>query len=399
MVSRRVERIVWGLVIAAVVAPAGARAAEENSGRRPGVFGIVFLMGYAGDNLPKDDEQFEKLVTQVKKAGYNVILCRYSDGRAKACRKHGMKIMPDLLAGDHHVYKSPDGAKALCRKLRNNDVVYGYHLWSDRIGGSAKGRNRDAGNVHKWDPKHAAYVGSYRARALSELKGPDLIGYYDFHWRRGGHWRHLFRALEAARKIDARFLRYCQPDPGRIGVGNVNRVQYTIATSLAFGLKGYMFHYTGRELDRKTFALKPLGKDLAKVNTTIAALGPELMKIGNPAAVFSTPITKTAKDRPTGKDKPIVPAEFKPIPAGHWFQVAKGEAIVGVFQDRDKRDVLVFANHNAYKQQTMQLRTKTGTVSRFDPATAKWVALKPAGKAVTFEVGPAGATLIRVDRR
>ena len=346
------------LLLAALAAPAAARAEDDTSDkskRRPKEFAIIYNMGYAGDHLPGDPVDFEKLILACKEAHYNVVLCKYTGRRAEICRKHGIKMMVDLLVGDHHVYKNLDAAKALCESLRGSDVVYAYHLWSDRVGGTLAGRNRDINNVHQWDPNHAAYVGDYHVRAIGALENPDIIGYYDFHWKRQGHFRHLHRAWAAAQKTNASFLKYADGAPGRIGAGNYNRVLYTISTSIAFGLKGYTYHYVGG-IDTNTWKWQTLGEDLKRVNAEVAPLGPELMRIGLPTAVYSTPITRTAKGRPTGGAAPMVPPEFKPIPEDHWVRVAKGEAIMGAFKDDQGRDVLFLANHNSYQTQPMLLK-------------------------------------------
>ena len=371
----------------------------EEARRRPKEFAIIYNMGYAGDHLPADPDDFEKLVLACRRAHYGVVLCKYTDRRAEICREHGLKMMVDLLVGDHHVYKAPDAARALCRSLRDTETVYAYHLWSDRVGGTVAGRNRDVDNVHQWDPNHAAYVGDYHARAIGELKNPDIIGYYDFHWKRLGHFRHLHRARAASGKTGAPFLKYVDPAPGRIGVGNYNRVLYTISTSIAFGLKGYTYHHAG-DVDTATWQWRALGEDLKRVNAEIAPLGPELMKIGLPTAVYSTPITRTAKDDPTDSAAPAVPPEFDPIPQGHWVMLAQGEAIVGVFRDDAGRDVLFLANHNCYQPQSIVLKfhEHVESASRFDRQRTEWVdlALDEAGTGV--EIRPASGELIRVVR-
>lgn len=376
------------------------RATNESPERRPAEFAVIFNMGYAGDHLPRDRDSFEGLIRAVKQAHYNVVLCKYEDWRAEICRNHGVQIMADLLVPDSHVYKNLPGAKTLCEKLRGNRTVWGYHLWSDRIAATAAGRSRDIANVHQWDPTHSTYVGSYNARSLDGLTGPDVIGYYDFHWLRGGHWRHLSRALAAAKAADCPFLRYCQPDPGRVGVGNYNRVLYTLSTSIAFGLKGYTFHYGGGQIDADTWRWTPLGRDLARVNAELAPLGPELIKIGNPTAVFSTPVTRTAKDRPTDQDRPAVPGGLEPVPADNWVQVDDGELVLGVFRDDRGRDALFLANHNAYQTQNVRLRfaARPESVSLFNRKLGDWQELKTLQRTVELDVPPAAGQLLRVVR-
>ncbi len=388
--------------------PGKCEAAEEEMAavlpaphdRRPESFAIIFNLGYAADKFPQDPGEFERLIRAVKQAHFNTVLCRYEKGRADICRRHGVKIFVDLLVPEHHVYKNADGARALCRRLRGNDTVWGYHLWSDRIGGTVAGRNRDVTSVRQWDPTHPTYVGSYHARSLDGLRQPDVIGYYDFHWFRGGHWRHLFRAHSAATKTGSVFLRYCQADPGRVGAGNYNRVLYTVSSSIAFGLKGYLFHCTGAEIDPQTWQWQPLGRDLARVNAEIAPLDPQLMEIGNPTAVYSTPITKTAKDRPLDGGEPAVPAEFETLPGDAWLQVDAGEVVVGLFHDDQSRDVVYLANHNAYQPQAVTLRVRgpLAAASLFDRSTAQWRDLPSSGAAINVVIPPAAGELLRFVR-
>ncbi len=380
---------------------AHARSPEDGvSPRRPGEFAIIFNMGYAADALPQDPEQFEALIGSVKAAHYNTVLCKYEPWREVICRKHGVKMMVDLLAPGHHVYKDPEAAKTLCEKLSGSDAVYGYHLWSDEIGGTVVGRVRDAANVRKWDPNHPTYVGSRNARGLEGVVGADLLGYYDFHWRRGGHFRHLARAWEAARRHDARLLEYCQGDPGLVGKGNYNRVLYTVSTSLAFGLKGYMFHYTGAEIDKSTWEWRPLGEDLARVNAEVAPMGAEVLKLGNPTAVYSTPVSKTEKDDLIGDGSPVPHPELAPVPSDFYLQVISGETLLGVFQDEEKRDAVIFANHNCYQVQKMKLRVEPGVkkLEVLDRRTGEWRGLVLDGGEAAFELPPGAAAVVRVGR-
>lgn len=387
-------------VIVSCAATSFVRGDPAKLKRRSDDFAVVFQMGYAGDHFPRDRKEFEMAIVAAKEAHYNVVLCKHEDWREELCRKHGLKMMVDLLVADHHVYKNTEGAKALCESLRESDTIYAYHLWSDKFGGTAAGRSRDIANVHKWDPNHAAYVGDYGAREIGGVEDPDLVGYYDFHWKRGGHWRHLQRACEAAMKTNSFFLKYADGAPGKVGVGNYNRVLYTISMSLAHGLKGYTFHHTGGEIDKKTWEWKTLGGDLAKVNAEVALLGPELMKIGNPTAVYSTPITKTAKDRPTGDENPTVPPELEAIPGDYWMQVEAGEAVVGVFKEGKGRDALLFANHNSYQPQAMKLAFQAPVkgVARFDRKGGAWKRLTVSGGTVEFELPPAAPELLLVLR-
>jgi hypothetical protein len=397
MISASRLIVTFLLVICFHAAPLASAA--DTSRLRPKRFAIIFNMGYAGDPFPQDDGGFEKVLQTIKQAHYNVILCKHTPSREKLCKKHDILMMVDLLVPAHHIYKNPDGAKTLCESLRDSKIIYGYHLWSDRIGGAVAGRNRDVANVKKWDPHHAVYVGSYHARALDGLKQPDLVGYYDFHWKRGGLWRYLNRTLVAAKKTDSYFLKYTDGAPGKIGVGNYNRVLYTVSQSIAFGLKGYLFHHTGQEIDKKTWQWKQLGKHLTKVNAQVASMGFELVKLGNPSAVYATPMTKTAKDRPASEDgSASLPADLKPIPKDAGFTITTGEAVVGVFTNPNGFKTLIISNHNAYQEQAMKIKWM-GTVEnteQFNRASGKWETLKVDDGTVQFTIAPASFELVQI---
>ena len=60
-----------------------AQDQDAVSPRRPDRFGIVFNLGYAGDHLPKDKKGFERLIKAIKRANFNVVLCKWEDWRAR----------------------------------------------------------------------------------------------------------------------------------------------------------------------------------------------------------------------------------------------------------------------------------------------------------------------------
>lgn len=359
-------------------------------------FAIVYNRGYAGDYLPADEEEFEKLVKAVKAAHFNVILGQYEPWRAAVCKKHEVQLFVDLLAPAHHVYKTPEETKKLLVGLRGDPVIYGYHLWSDNItDATVPGRTRDVKNVHEWDPTHPAYVGTTNMNRVNRVEGYDLFGYYDFHWKRGGHWQHLTKAFATAEGRKLGFLRYDDPAAGLVGKGNPNRVGYTFATSVPFGLKGIIYHHSGDAVDQKTFTLTPLGDDLKKVNERFITVGDEVMKIGVPSAVYSTPVTKTAKNDSVEEQ---VPEGLTVVPADHWFRITAGEVLVGQFADAEKRDVLVFACHNPYESQRVKLVAEAKEFEVFNGVSGKWARLRPNGNTVAFEVRDFGVTLVRITR-
>ncbi len=384
------------LVFSTVVKGADLPIAERI---KPDRFGIIFNKGYAGDNLPSDPAEFEKLIVAIKKANFNVVLCKYDAKRLEICTKHDVQMFVDLLVEDQHVFKNPAKAQEVCESIKDSKAVYGYHLWSDNIGKTYTGRTRDVQNVHQWDPHHAAYIGSYKMGGVAAVQDMDLFGYYDFHFKRGGHWGHLNQAWAVAKPRGIGFLRYDDASPGLVGKGNSYRVGYSIATSIVFGLRGYMFHYVRRQIDFKTFELDDLGKDLARVNERFTAVGPELVKIEIPSAVYSTPITKTERNDPITGD-PIVPGGLTPVPVDGWFKIQSGEVLVSESLDGSGRSVLIFACHNPYENQKVVVAFSNGIKSAeiFDRARKEWRPLTMEKGTVNFTIEDFGVELLRVQR-
>ncbi|MHC4983150.1 MAG: hypothetical protein ACYTF6_08290 [Planctomycetota bacterium] len=397
----------------ATFAPAGAQTPEETAEEKkdetpkktlPGEFAIVFSFGYGEDDLlPKDKEKYEQVVETIKAGGFNTIMGTYADWKVEICKKHGMKFMVNLLTKDYHVYHNVEGARKLCESLRDNETIWGYHLYSDMNYKIAKGRDTDMKNVNLWDPTHPSFVGSYKCSGNSRLTDPSVFGYYDYQCQRGLHrnFRHLAETWPLARQKRAYFYRWMYVRSGLAGKGNPNRCLYTANTSIAFGLKGIMWFLATDMMDRKTWEWSQWGKDICEVNAEIAPLAPELMKIGHPAAVYSTPTTKDQKNREKAENAPPIPPPLKAIPEDHWLQVESGEAVLGFFQYDRQRDAIFLANHNAYAEQEMVLKfaVPVDAVSIFDREQADWRALTVSEDSVSFKLAPAGGELLRVERK
>ena len=391
-----------------------AWAAEEEKGDdeakllkqrcpRPSEFAIVFSFGYAGDHMPKDDAKFDELLGKIKEGGFNTIHCTYTDKRLQLAEKHGVKMMLDYLAGEHHVYKSVDAAKALAEKLRGKSAIWGYNIWNDRFGKMGAGRVRDILNVRRWDPTHPAFIGTYKADGMNYLVNSDTFGYYDYHWKRGPHrhFRHLLAFSAGARQNNSYVYRWVESVPGLPGKGNPNRALYTANTSIACGLKGMLYFLALDLMDRNTLEWTQAGKDIISVNKQIIPLAAEIMKIGNPSAIYSTPITKDMNNNPVGEGKDVMPAglENNKFPADFWIQPAGGEFVMGVFKDDDGRDAIFVANNNAYAEQDVKLKlAKPAKCSIFDRKEGKFRPLEVKDGAIAFKLSPGGGELIRFEK-
>ena len=408
------------LAAAVLLSPCDAAAAERaakagTAGRagkksdpmklklRPAEFFNVFSFGSGSDSMPKEPERFEKLVKRISKEGhYNAILCKYTDERAAICKKYGVKIMVDLLAREHHVFKASRRSEALCRRLRRNPVVLAYYVWSDRVGSRGKERRRDIQNVHGWDPTHPTYAGTYKTDGMEFLAESDIVSYHDFHWQRGAHknFVHLLAAWRIAKANGGRIARLVATDPafGKTGAGNLGRHRYTLNTSIACGLKGSIWGGP-RAMNATTLEWTSLGLDVNKVLAEIMPMKREIAKLGNPVAIYSTPITRTAKHRPVpgGKMMPTGLAKHA-FPAGFWIQPVSGEFVMGVFRYAKGWGAVFVANHNACVEQDVVLRfRRQSQASIFGRKKGKWRPLGVTDGTAGFKLGAGGGELLRFE--
>ena len=389
---------------AALVADSDEEKLAKQRCPKPRHFALVFSFGYAGDLMPKEDDRFDRLLGKITDAGFNTIHCTYTPKRLDLCKKHGVQMMVDLLADEHHVYKSPEKAKAVCEKLRGDPAVWGYNVWNDPYRKTTPGRVRDVNNVRAWDPTHPAYTGTYRTDGMRGLTNPDVFGYYDFHWKRGidQHFPHLLAYKAWAKERDAWFYGWLGATPGQPGKGNYNRALWSANTAISCGQKGILWFLATELMDRKTLEWTDAGKDIARVNRAIAPLGDELVRLGLPAAVYSTPVTRTAGNDPLpdGKKSRMPPGlEKHAVPADFWLQAQSGEFVMGVFAGGGAGEAVFLANHNTYAEQNAALKLSRPLKARlFNRATGKWGPLEARDGVVKVLLAPGGGELLRFEK-
>ena len=411
----------------------------------PSEFAFTFSPGYGTiDHWPKDPAVFEDVVQKLAGVGFNTIHCVYRDWRVPICRRHGVKMMIDVLAWHDDALtdiRRPEqraAVKTICEKVRGEPAVWGYNLWNEKLAFFGRPFGKDVNDclamLREWDPTHPVWVGTYRNSYPQAVKGnPGVFGYYDYHWQRGMIWH--FALLKWYQGLlnerDAWLGRW-------IMVHDENRNLYTLNTSLAHGLKVVIW-FIGGPWNARTGEWNPK-HHLVRVGRQVHHLYAELMRLGRPTAVYSTPTTKT----PDNKDKePGVPPHCTPFPDDGWVQVTRGEAVVGLFAYRGGADALFVANHNAFAPQRMVVQfkaqrspsgptnvpspvseaglgTRSGTrgdsagardshraqrvsdrlaVNLFDRQTGAWRPLTVTDGAVTFDLAPAAGELLRVSGR
>jgi hypothetical protein len=386
--------------------------ADEFSGPKtqppalPKEFAFVFSLPYGiGDEFPREPEEFDRMLGLLKSAGYNTVHCPPADWRPALFKKHGMKMMVDVLAWKEPVeadIRRNDEQRARLKKFimanRDSDAIWGYNLWNERLDwvGDFKQLDLNLRILRTWDPTRPVWIGTYRYLYSEHYPThPGVVAYYDYHWARGMPWH--FAMLNFYKDLAAKR----QSTIGRwMGMDGYNRSLYTLNTSIAFGLKTGMWFiggpYASREPDKSKrwnndFYMNRIGRH---VQPTYKLIG----EMGRPVAVYSTP---TKRDAANKDIKQIVPGKIPAFPEDHWLTIKQGEVLCGFFKLPNKSDVVWIANHNAYAWQgvvmeVQQSKDKPIVVSEFNREMRAWEPLG-ARKLVNFAIPPADARAFRFE--
>jgi hypothetical protein len=373
----------------------------------PKEFAFTLNNGYGGfDDFSSDPAVFENLLVNMKKAGFNTIYCVYRDWRVELCRKHGIKMMVDVLAWKEGVEtdirrneQQRARVKQICEKSRGDDAIWGYNLWNETLSffGHPDGKNIDdyIRLLKQWDPTHPVWMGTYRVSSANAPKArPGVHAYYDYAWQRGFHWH--FADLKW-------YSNYVPGQKGVIGQWEMGsdyaRNSYKLNTSIPFGLK-VMIWFIGGPFDAKgNVDPKHRFYHLVKIGQEMSPLYGELGKFGMPTAVYSTPTTKSETNQ---AKTPGLPWNLQGFPEGHWLRVVEGEVLCGFFRYANGDDAIYVANHNAFADQQVRIilqgdAVKNATLEIFDRSAGQWKKLDKAKG--TFPLRAAGGELLRVAGR
>lgn len=391
----------------------------------PTEFAVVLNNGYGrADDYPKTVEKFEQLLISMTNSGYNTLYAPYKEWRAPLMRKHGVKMMIDILAWgddaqcdirDPRMWQRPR-VKEICERVRNDRAVWGYNMFNDPIHDYFKAggdMNAHISYLKLWDGTHPMWVGTKYTHSLGWIGGsPGVIAWYDYHWQRGFafHYNHC-RALAFMNEE-----RDCYMGRWEYVCG-VNQLLYTAHQSMAWGLKT-MIWFIGWSWDSRAQRWNP-NHPFCQASRQLQPLYQELGKIGRPIAhkdekgaiklleVFSTPEMDPATQAPkvdpkTGHIKIV--GGWTPFPSNHWAQIKSGSVVAGFFKYPNADDAIFIANHDAGKPQEVVIdfsnRKKTDRssfgVSLFDKPTRTWKELPLKNNSAEIKLAPAGGELVAV---
>lgn len=399
---------------------------EDMAPPYPTEFAVALNCGYGGaDDFPKTVAKFEELLVSMTNSGYNTLYAPYKEWRAPLCRKHGVKMMIDILAWfddaqndirDPRLWQRPR-VKQICERVRDDRAVWGYNIWNEPIDEYYRGGGNQNAHIcylKHWDGTHPVWVGTKYTKSTPWVRGkPGCMAWYDYHWARGFgfHYAHCpVFALDNENR-DSTMGRWEY-------VGGVNQNLYTANQSMAWGLKTLIW-FIGGAWDRKTQQWNP-NHNFCQASRQIQPLYEEIGKIGRPLVaqrndkgvatqlqVYSTPEIDPATGQPrtdpkTGNVKTI--GGWTAFPSQHWAQVKSGSVVAGFFKYPNGDDAIFVANHDAGKPMDVTLdlgpRRKQSrerfVAGLFDRATRQWKELPLKDGAVQLSLAPAGGELVAV---
>lgn len=369
----------------------------------PKGFAFTFSMPYGrGDEFPREPGEFDRMLGLLKNAGFNTVHCPFADWRVPLFKKHGMKMMVDVLA-----WKSPVEAdirrpsqrqkvRTMCESVRGSDAIWGYNLWNERLDWCGGFDYLDAWirMLRTWDPSHPVWVGTHRHLYCDNYKTvPGVYGWYDYPWSNGMSWN--FRMLNFYRDFAAR-------RGGVLGkwleISDFNRDMYSLNTAIAHGVKVAIWYigepYSCGEPDKAKRWMAD--SHLIRVGQHMQPLYGLIGEMGMPCGVYSTPTRRG----PDNLDKaPGLPGDTTPFPSNFWLQVSQGEVLCGMFKPTNGVDIAYIVNHNAFAWQGVIMKVKQSReapriVAQFNLEKGRWDTIGATGELV-MAMAPAGVEVFR----
>jgi len=313
---------------------------SQTQGKRDGKWEIrEFMISHWG--VPKDEKDLKLFLRDQ----FNTVIAVPEE--FEFCRKHGLKV---LLAA------SPEKAA----EFVGNPGVWGYFVIDEpsRKGIKFTDLVPKVQAFHKLDPSKPAYINlDYHDDLDTFIKilNPKVLSYDHYQWWSGREM--FFPMLEKFRRasLSANIPLICWVEAvcvhwGDIPQDNQAKIRHSVYCSLAYGVKGIQW-----------WAWRNHNRDAGTINTELKQLGPALVRLKS-VNVFHTP---------------PVPKSTSPVPRGHWIQSPTKNVVLGMFQDKEKRDFILVVNREYRRGQevVLEFATLVFAVERINKNTGKWFAL------------------------
>ncbi len=407
-------RIIMTL-LAVVALSSSAIAADGKTAYDPDTFTISYWSG-----PPSDFNTLERY-QEIKDANFTTAFPSTSGMSVQDTRKmldYCQQVGLNAVIYDSRVVYSIDNndekrAKldAITKDFSQHPALLAYHIADEPGAGAYPGLGEVVAHLKKNDPKHPGYINllptygrdygilgtaTYEeyVRRYVDIVKPFVISYDHYHFTDSGDRSDFFENLETVRKValetETPFWNIVLvTQHGGYRHLTEPELRFEAMQTLAFGAKGLLWftYWLPREIPVaegwKHAMINADGSrdphyDMVKaINADARAIGDLLCKAES-TAVFHHGAGATVK----AADAPISATE--------------GELTIGVFRDREGKNLALVTNRDYKKPIGTSVKVKPAgaTVERFDPAAKSWSAAA-AGEAVKLDLPPGGGVLLR----
>ena len=304
-------------------------------------------------------------------AGLNTVM--WPADKLDVLRKHGLRALVESA--------TPDAAE----KLKNDAVVWGYHLADEPETEQFPELARQAAAFRASDPNHPAYINLF-ARAGDHLACfidtvyPQVLSYDYYQWWYGdyqawwegctGYFSRLEQHRAAAKNAGIPLICWVEVTANKHDDRYKNvplpsdsnpKVRQSVYNSLAYGVKGIQWFHGRLLFEKGSVGLNECGKHVAAINAELKRLGPILLNLES-VDVFHTP---------------PLPRGTKEAPGQYWVLPEGDDLVMGMFSDSEKHDYIMVVNRQWERGQKAALvfQRKIESVELLDRKTGEWQTL------------------------
>ncbi len=322
-------------------------------------FQMPALVSYLSPSWVVGKAGRDALAVTMKEARFNGYEGNISDNAW--CKKNGFYLMVH-------------GASPwIAHELKDEPHVLSYFLSDRKKSGWFRVFAKQRAEYEAIAPHQATEFNTYAQwgsiEAFVDQVRPQLLEYYDYHWKRRADLH--FHYLEYYRRMSLEaggipIFRYCHvhDDPPV-------KMRQTVSMSLVYGLKGFKWWVGWTMFDihevkeNEPPPLSGIGRECKRINTTLAAFSPHVARARS-VDVFHT--------------KPL-PVSTREAPADSWIRPSGEHIALGIFENEpDSGEIehyVVVGNRDIGRKRTatLALAKNVTKAARKDKASGKWTEL------------------------
>ena len=339
---------------------------------------------------PKDHNHWNSMAKFVTSNGFNVV-----EGGVEhldVCRKHGLMVR---LGGDQATLD-------LAPKLKDDPAVFGYFISDRRRRNSFPAFANIAKIFEKADPNHPTiFINRANWNEFGDFTkqvNPMLLDFYHYHAMPRRHperyYLYLLMFRDLGHKNGIPVMR-CTSSSSSPTV-----LRHTIYSSLAYGVTGFHFWVPWIFAHAKDNEGNAVLKD-GKLDIYITL--PHLTEVAKEVKYMS-PYLSNSRSIDIYHTDPL-PISGGKSPEDHWCQVNGTNFLLGVFKEKDGKDLLLITNKNTGQKQTakMFLDSTVKEVAKMNKKNGQWSDLTihsaEEKRFLELEMDPGDGELLKVKRK